>query len=154
MKPPTDHLHKHKRGSSSATTDRSAPSLATARPALDCNRCGACCCNTNDNRAEAFVDYVQLFPHDTLYTNHRARAEWAIRNDRGEWHLRLTEDHRCVALSGPVGQSVHCTIYSQRPGVCRRVEPGGEECLNARRERGIDLVAQMAPDAPPGGSGP
>lgn len=122
-----------KRGSTAAALPGAGP-----RPTLDCTRCGACCCNSDDNRAEAFVDYVQIFPSDSLYTNHRARAEWAVRNARGEWHLRLAEDHRCVALSGPVGQSVHCTIYAQRPAVCRRVEPGGEECLNARRERGID----------------
>jgi len=33
---------------------------------------------------------------------------------------------------------VHCAIYAQRPRGCKRVQPGDEACLRARRERGID----------------
>jgi len=29
---------------------------------FDCQTCGACCCNTDRNRAEKFVDYVEVTP--------------------------------------------------------------------------------------------
>ena len=31
---------------------------------LDCQRCGACCCNTDENRAEGYVWYVQFHDGD------------------------------------------------------------------------------------------
>jgi len=106
--------------------------------ALDCTRCGACCCNTDENRREGFVDYVEVFAHDALRRRPDLIAKLAVRNERRQVHLRLTSDHRCVALAGELGRSVHCGIYELRPTVCRRVQAGSDECLRARRERGVE----------------
>lgn len=106
-------------------------------PRLDCVTCGACCCNTDENRAEGFVDYVEVFASDALRRRRDLLARLAVRNDHGQVHLKLGADGRCVALSGELGRSVHCTIYDLRPAVCRRVQAGSEECLRARRERGV-----------------
>ena len=100
--------------------------------------CGACCCNSDTNRAEGFIDYVEVFSNDALRRRPDLMSKLTVRNVARQVHLKLTEDGRCVALQGALGQSVHCAIYDLRPAVCRRVQPYSEECLNARRERGID----------------
>jgi len=103
--------------------------------------CGACCCNNDGNRAAGFFDYVEVHPGDALRKRSDLLSKLAIRNADRQVHLRLTEDGRCVALDGTLGVSVHCSIYALRPTVCRRVQPHSEECLSARRERGIDATA-------------
>lgn len=109
-------------------------------PIFDCVRCGACCVSSDQNRAEGFVDYVQVFKNDGLMRRRDLLSFYTVKNERGEVHLKLHPDGRCIALEGHVGQSVHCAIYTARPGVCRKVTAGSEECLRARRERGIDPV--------------
>lgn len=104
---------------------------------FDCQTCGACCCNRRENRLEHFHDYVQVFPEDVLMERVKLLVRLARKNGQGQWHLKLTPDGRCVALDGEVGQAVGCTIYELRPDVCRRVEAGSAECLDARREHGF-----------------
>ena len=104
-------------------------------PTYACVRCGACCANTNDNRAEGFIDYVEVFKNDGLMRRSDLLRVYARRNELGQVHLRLKADQTCIALEGVLGQSVHCGIYSSRPSVCRKVTAGSEECLRARRER-------------------
>lgn len=107
-------------------------------PIFDCVRCGACCVNRDENLAEGFVDYVEVFKSDGLMRRRDLLSVYAVRNAAGQVHLKLQPDGRCIALEGRVGQSVHCAIYTSRPSVCRNVVAGSEECLKARRERGID----------------
>ena len=38
----------------------------------------------------------------------------------------------CIALEGEVGSCVNCSIYSIRPGACRKFEAGSPACLLAR----------------------
>jgi Fe-S-cluster containining protein len=106
----------------------------------DCVTCGACCCNPNENRRTGYVDYVQVTDRDVpLRRNLEALRTWAVRNEDGEWHLRLKdEEQRCAALQGELGVQVGCTIYALRPRACRHVQAGDPYCLRARRERGID----------------
>ena len=42
--------------------------MAEARSSapLDCTRCGACCSNPLENRAEGFVGYVEVLARDPL----------------------------------------------------------------------------------------
>ena len=40
---------------------------------------------------------------------------------------------RCKALEGKVGERVICSIYENRPDVCRKFEPGPSVCDYARR---------------------
>jgi Fe-S-cluster containining protein len=106
----------------------------------DCVSCGACCCNPSENRKSNYRDYVQVTDRDiALRRNIEALRTWAVRNEDGEWHLRLDGDeHRCGALQGELGQQVGCSIYDLRPRACRNVQPGDPYCLRARREQGID----------------
>jgi uncharacterized protein len=105
---------------------------------FDCQACGACCCNTDENRAEKFVDYVEVTRRSALARHSSLLRRLTVLNDKGERHMKLRgADQRCVALEGRVGHQVSCAIYDLRPNACRRVQPGSRECRRARRERGI-----------------
>ena len=106
---------------------------------FDCQACGACCCNTNENRAERYVDYVEVTGRAALRRHPALIRKLTVLNDKGERHMRLRgADQRCVALQGRLGQRVSCTIYELRPAACRTVQPGSRECRRDRRERGIE----------------
>jgi Fe-S-cluster containining protein len=104
----------------------------------DCQSCGACCCNTDENRAEKYVDYVQLSARSPLSKHPALLRKLTVLNAKGERHMRMVgRDQRCAALSGKLGARVSCTIYELRPSPCRRVQPGSKECRRDRIERGI-----------------
>jgi Fe-S-cluster containining protein len=50
--------------------------------------------------------------------------------------MRCTGE-RCVALVGDVGVETSCSIYANRPDVCRACQPGDEECQTARRHHNL-----------------
>jgi Fe-S-cluster containining protein len=106
---------------------------------FDCQSCGACCCNTDENRAEAYVDYVQITRRTPLTQHPRLLRKLTVVNAQGERHMRLRgSEQRCVALEGKLGRHVSCSIYELRPSACRAVKPGSRECRRDRRERGIE----------------
>ena len=106
---------------------------------FDCRTCGACCCNTDENRAERFVDYVEVTPRSALSRHPRLLRKLTVLNAEGERHLKLRgAEQRCAALEGKLGVRVSCTIYALRPAACRDVQPGSRECRRDRRERGIE----------------
>lgn len=105
--------------------------------ALDCRRCGACCCNPDENRAEGYVDYVAVAPSEPILRRPELVRRFVVYNAAGEAHMRLL-DQRCAALRGTLGRRVECQVYDLRPAGCRKVEAGGERCRQYRRERGID----------------
>lgn len=104
---------------------------------LDCQTCGACCTNPDENRREGFVDYVEVETDGPLLKRPDRARRYVVHNADGVPHLRL-EQHRCAALRGTLGRNVHCVIYAHRPLGCRRIDVGGDRCLQYRRERGID----------------
>lgn len=105
---------------------------------LDCTRCGACCCNPDENREEGTDAYVEVTRRDVILKHPHAVARYVKLDAQGRAHLRLDAGQRCVGLRGALGRSVRCELYSLRPAACRRVEAGSAECLKARRERGIE----------------
>ena len=106
---------------------------------FDCQSCGACCCNTDENRAEKFVDYVEVTRRAPLVRHPRLLRRLTVVNADGERHMKLRgREQRCIALHGRLGVRVACAIYDLRPAACRRVEPGSRECRRDRRERGIE----------------
>jgi len=105
---------------------------------LDCQACGACCCNTNENRATRNQWYVEIEHGSRLLTRPDLARKYIAFDREQSPHMRLHADGRCAALVGTLGNDVHCAVYSQRPRGCRRVQPGDPDCLLARRERGID----------------
>jgi Fe-S-cluster containining protein len=104
---------------------------------LDCTRCGACCVNTEQNRREGYLDYVEIGLHDLLRKKPELMRRYAVENETGQKHMRLDVHQRCGALRGAPGRRVRCDIYEVRPAACRKVEPGSRACLLARAEKGI-----------------
>lgn len=109
---------------------------------LDCQTCGACCCNPDENRAEGFVDYIEVRPGERLHRKRELLRRFTVLNVRGERHMKLVHngsgEERCAALQGALGRSVSCSIYDDRLAGCRKVEAGSRRCLQYRRERGIE----------------
>jgi Fe-S-cluster containining protein len=86
-----------------------------------------------------YADYVDVRPTDTLLRKARLARRFVVTNAAGESHMRLDRDQQhCAALRGTLGRSVECSIYEDRPEVCRLMEPGSDRCLAARREKGVD----------------
>jgi Fe-S-cluster containining protein len=109
---------------------------------FDCQACGACCCNTDENRAEGYIDYVQVTARSVLSRKPALLRSLTVLNDEGERHMKLRgPEQRCIALRGRVGAQVSCSIYALRPPSCRQVRPGSRECRRDRRERGVDSPA-------------
>ena len=110
---------------------------------FDCQSCGACCVNLPSNRASGVTFWVPLDSSDRLLTR-RDLVKKHITYDRsGQPQLRMGHDGRCLALRGELGDAVECAIYRDRPGPCRAVQPGGETCLRARREHGLDRFESL-----------
>jgi Fe-S-cluster containining protein len=106
-------------------------------PAYDCVTCGACCCNTDENRAEGYPWYLEV--RDTPLLDKRdLQKRLVVYDPDGVPHLRLDPSGRCAALVGKIGRQVHCSIYALRPRGCRLVQAGDPQCLQARKERGVD----------------
>ena len=106
---------------------------------FDCQTCGACCCNPDENRDQQYVDYVEVTRRSALAKHPSLLRRLTVVNDRGERHMKLRgAEQRCVALEGRLGVRVSCAIYELRPAGCRAVVPGSKECRRDRRERGID----------------
>lgn len=104
----------------------------------DCLTCGACCCNSDENRAEGYPWYVEIdTPKSPLLLKADLRKRYVVFDEEGTPHVRLDPSGRCAALVGALGAAVKCQIYPHRPKGCRLVHPGDPGCLQARRERGI-----------------
>jgi Fe-S-cluster containining protein len=44
---------------------------------------------------------------------------------------------RCLALQGPLGGPVACSVYEQRPDPCRELQVGDDKCVRARARHGL-----------------
>jgi hypothetical protein len=113
------------------------PTSTTHLTQADCQRCGACCTNPDENRAEGFAFYVEVEDDSRLLMVDDLKKRYVVFDDAGVPHLRLDPSGRCAALRGKLGRQVDCAIYADRAPGCRRVEPGTPECLKMRAQRGI-----------------
>ncbi len=104
----------------------------------DCLICGACC-------ASPFVGqgYIRLDPDEEARLARKGLPVLEIVPGPEDRLVLLgTKDnaeriHVCVALTGQLGKQVACSIYEQRPLLCRQFEAGSAECYEARRALGI-----------------
>ena len=80
---------------------------------IDCGTCDACCC-----RLEVLLISETGVPEEFIQID-----KW------GGMTLSRLEDGWCAALDR---ESMACTIYDQRPLVCRQFETGSDECLVER----------------------
>lgn len=113
-----------------ASDDPSAP------PDLDCLACGACCRTGRDGRI--------LVPADDLVRWRRLGREDIVHElvpgHFGELAFATRDDGSCVHLGTPASPNA-CAIYDVRGTTCREFERGGWQCLEFRRDAGIDRPA-------------
>ncbi len=85
-------------------------------PEVTCSNCQACCCSL-----EVFIISDTNVPHQHICVDEYG----------GESMLRL-DDGWCSALDR---DTLMCSIYENRPWVCREFEMGSYECINERIEK-------------------
>ena len=84
------------------------------------------------------MSWVEVDPEDQILTRADLVKKLVVHDADGVPHLRLTTDGRCLALRGALGRAVSCSIYSDRPSPCRRVQAGDALCKRYRHEHGLD----------------
>ena len=98
----------------------------------DCTTCGRCCYSDEP-------EYAFLHPEDLEAFDRAGLNDHTMESSRGrrtggripEFYMRM-EKGRCCALDVLPGNKYSCSIYEDRPLLCRIFEPGGSECLKAR----------------------
>lgn len=85
---------------------------------FDCRSCGGCCA------------YSDTWPEFIEDTDGDGIDDALIDMDRGM--MRCNGD-RCLALVGEVGKDVSCSVYENRPSVCREFQPGTDGCKQVRK---------------------
>ena len=84
-------------------------------PEVTCSNCRACCC-----RLEVIIISDTGVPRHHIYVDQHG-SESMLRLDDG-WCSALNRD------------TLMCSIYENRPWVCREFEMGSYECINERNE--------------------
>ncbi len=91
-----------------------------------CTNCGACC-----------ALYRVTFPWDSSHNRSSLSVpyELTISIDRKQRGMKGTYSGspRCIALSGEIGLSVSCSIYSVRPLPCRTFRISWEDGIENKR---------------------
>jgi Fe-S-cluster containining protein len=98
-------------------------------PSVSCERCDAVCCRLT----------VVVMPDDKVprqYTTHTPEGLEVMARDEDGW---------CVAMDR---QKMCCSVYSQRPDVCRRFTMGSGFCRAEReaylhRYDGVEIPLQL-----------
>lgn len=85
---------------------------------VTCSSCEACCCHLE----------VMIITDTGVPEQHISFDQWG-----GETMLRL-DDGWCSALDR---ETLMCTIYENRPLICREFEMGSYECINERSAQGL-----------------
>jgi uncharacterized protein len=96
-----------------AIANEAAPAVVT------CSTCRACCCKLE----------VMLMGEDEPPVEFTQQDPW------GGWIMKRLDDGWCAALDR---KTMLCTIYEQRPTICRDYEAGDTDCLEQR----LQLVTQ------------
>jgi Fe-S-cluster containining protein len=125
-----------------------------AKKALDCRTCGVCCvcpedmghyCDVTPEDIErlgrGFVEknvaFVSPFDMMAMIIDGRRIMGGAIRTTwrtMRQGPFRGYEMNACAALRGSVMHKVSCSIYKNRPNVCRiALKPGDKSCLEVRK---------------------
>ncbi len=101
----------------------------------DCQTCGLCCISPYEANT-----YVDVTPKDEArlgekfvrlhVLNGSIKTVWA-ETKRGP--MKGFKMNRCAALRGNIGFGVRCSVYENRPAICRMaLVPGDEACLAIR----------------------
>lgn len=84
----------------------------------DCVACGGCCAWSETWPVLMGDGDGAGIPDDLIDFEHWRMQSWG---------------HRCAALEGELGCRVGCTVYANRPLVCREFQAGSEDCHMVRR---------------------
>lgn len=88
---------------------------ASVDPSVQCTACEAVCCRLT----------VVLMPEDHV-------PDWLVaHDDHGLATLAKGEDGWCAAVDPNTSR---CTIYEQRPAICRKYAMGSPGCRDERRK--------------------
>ncbi|MBI3523668.1 MAG: YkgJ family cysteine cluster protein [Betaproteobacteria bacterium] len=88
----------------------------------DCVTCGGCC---------AWSASWPVFIGDG---DSQGIPEEVIDFENGRM---LSHGNRCAALEGRLGERVSCSVYANRPLVCREFQAGSPDCLMVRGALGL-----------------
>jgi Fe-S-cluster containining protein len=83
---------------------------------VTCANCQACCCSL-----EVMIISDTGVPHQHIHVD-----------EFGSQTMLRLDDGRCSALDR---DTLMCSIYENRPWVCREFEMGSYECINERLEK-------------------
>ena len=82
---------------------------------INCTQCDAVCC-----RLEVMLISDTAVPDEYIKTD-----KW------GGMTMARADSGWCVALDEELNR---CSIYEQRPWICREYQMGGEECISEREQ--------------------
>ena len=103
---------------------------------MQCEQCGSCC------KGHLIVEAYEL---DVLREPHLAAADISERT-RGMTYdalmAELEQEGRCLVIAAKdeckfIRGNNTCAIYATRPNVCVAMEPGSEQCQQARQAEGL-----------------
>jgi Fe-S-cluster containining protein len=100
---------------------------------LDCLTCGACCRQASDGR-------ILVPEQDILRWKRAGRTDLVtalVPGHFSEMAFAFTERGACVHL-GTAQNPNACQIYEDRGTTCRDFEKGSRQCLEFRREAGLE----------------
>jgi Fe-S-cluster containining protein len=103
-----------------------------APPWTDCQRCGACCYAKEGTILVVSEDVAHWFA-----LGRQDIVEELTSGHFGCQAFAMNEQGACVHLGLP-GAPNDCSIHDIRALVCREFQPGSWQCLEFRRDRGID----------------
>jgi Fe-S-cluster containining protein len=104
----------------------------------DCLTCGACCASPFEG-----AGYIRLSVAEEERLGRKGLPVLEVLPDPEDRIVLLGTKrnnqgvHVCIALAGKVGTQVACSIYADRPELCRQFEAGSPECHQARRALGL-----------------
>jgi Fe-S-cluster containining protein len=102
----------------------------------DCQRCGVCCFSPTE-------EYVWVTGYD--WTRLGGEAERLAHFIGNRAFMKMNAGH-CAALEvrkSAIGEtSFFCSIYDNRPEICRMLERGSPECLADLETKAEQVVAQ------------
>jgi Fe-S-cluster containining protein len=109
-------------------------------PEYDCQACGACCVQQPpfDGRSYVFLDRQEAKEMRRLgLTVVQAALGGSFLGCRT--HAGAGGRPACVAFQGQVGGTCGCSIYADRPRVCRQFAVGEQDCREAREQAGLPV---------------
>ena len=107
--------------------------MSSRNDELDCLTCGACCRQASDGRI--------LVPEQDIVRWRRTGRDdlvaQLVPGHFGEMAFAYTDAGACVHLGTPACANA-CSIYEERGTTCHDFERGSWQCLEFRRDAGID----------------